>query len=103
MKTASISDVQLSLQAYLTASKSEPIVITNRGKPVGVLLSADGGDELERLLLSYNPAFQSLVGKAKKDLRDGKGIPHDEFWRQVDADSIQATPRQQRRTMKKKA
>ena len=42
--------------------------------------------ELEGLILAYSPKFQALLSAARQEIRTTGGIPHEEFWRQVDAE-----------------
>ena len=45
--------------------------------------SAD--DEFERLLLANSPRFQALLDKSRRQIEKTGGIPHEEFWREVEA------------------
>ena len=49
--------------------------------------SAPGADEdeIERLSLAYSPKFNRILDAARRDIRKGKGIPHDEFWAEMEA------------------
>jgi prevent-host-death family protein len=90
MKVASIADVKARLSAYVKASRRGPIVVTRNGKAVAVLLAVADDDELERLLLAHSPKFQAILQKSRRQIEETGGIPHDEFWRQVDAENRQA-------------
>ena len=57
--------------------------MTKNGKPVAVLLSVQDEEEIERLLLAYSPKLQGILQVAEKQIRAGKGIKHDDFWRAV--------------------
>lgn len=67
------------------ASKAGPVVVTKNGKPVAVLLSMQDDDELERLLMAYSPKLQRILQAAEKQIREGKGITHKDFWGDVAA------------------
>jgi prevent-host-death family protein len=84
MKIASIADVKARLSAYLKASARGPVVITKNGKPVGVLLSVGDEDELERLLMAYSPKLRGILDAARARIRQGAGIPHEDFWAKVE-------------------
>lgn len=86
MKTASVEEVKARLSAYLKASQQGPVVVTRNGKPVAVLLAVTDEEELERLVLAHSPKFRAIVQKSVQQIQAGKGIPHDEFWRQMEAD-----------------
>lgn len=88
MKIASVAEVKARLSAYLKASEEELVVITRNGKAIGVLLPVEDDDELERLVLAYSKQFRSLLDTARKELAEGKGLSHAEFWNAVDTDSL---------------
>lgn len=84
MRIASIADVKAKLSGYIKASKSGPVVVTKNGKPVAVLLAMQDEDELERILMAYSPKLQRILERAEKQLLAGRGIKHDEFWREFE-------------------
>lgn len=87
MKIASIADVKAHLSTYLKESQEGPVIVTRNGKPVAVLLAVTDEDELERLVLAHSPKFQAIVERSRRQIEETGGIPHDEFWRQVKAES----------------
>lgn len=86
MKIASVADVKAKLSAYIKASETGPIVVTKNGKPVALLLAVRDEDEIERMVLAYSPKFQSIVQTAAKQIRAGKGIRHEDFWREIESE-----------------
>jgi hypothetical protein len=52
-----------------------------------VLLAVNGEDELERLILAHSPKFQALLDKSRRQIEDTGGIPHEQFWSEVEAES----------------
>src|SRR5438094_9322538 len=89
MKIASVADIKARLSAYLKESEQGPIVVTRNGKAVAVLLAVTDDDELERLLLAHSPKFQALLDKSRRQIEETGGIPHEQFWREVEADTRQ--------------
>src|SRR5438552_18987526 len=89
MKIASVADIKARLSAYLKESEQGPVVVTRNGKAVAVLLAVTNEDELERLLLAHSPKFQALLDKSRCQIEETGGIPHDVFWREVEAESRQ--------------
>jgi prevent-host-death family protein len=87
MKTASVAEVQARLGAYLKQTQEGPVILTRKGKPVAVLLAVTDEDELERLVLAHSPKFQAILEKSRRQIEETGGIPHDEFWREVEAES----------------
>jgi prevent-host-death family protein len=84
MRIASVADVKARFSEFLRASKSGPVVVTRNGKPAAVLLSVDDEDEIERLALAYSPKFQKMLSLARQQIREGRGIRHEDFWREVE-------------------
>ncbi|MEW6567009.1 MAG: type II toxin-antitoxin system Phd/YefM family antitoxin [Chloroflexota bacterium] len=83
MKIAPVAEVKAKFSAYLKDSEKGPVIVTRNGKAVAVLLSVESDDEVERLVLANSGRFQSILDVARKQIREGKGIPHEEFWREV--------------------
>ncbi|MBI1901947.1 MAG: type II toxin-antitoxin system Phd/YefM family antitoxin [Planctomycetia bacterium] len=83
MKIASVADVKARLSAFIKDSERGPVVVTRNGKAVAVLLSVADDEELERLILAHSPKFKAIVAAARKRIQAGKGIRHDQFWREV--------------------
>lgn len=86
MKIASVADVKAKFSGYIKASEAGPIVVTKNGKPVALLLAVHDEDEIERMVLAYSPKFQSIVQTAEKQIRAGKGIRHEDFWREIESE-----------------
>ena len=87
MKIASVADIKAHLSAYLKESQKGPVIVTRNGKAVAVLLAVTDEDELERLVLAHSPKFQALLDKSRRQIEETGGIPHDVFWREVEAES----------------
>ena len=87
MKTASVTEMGSDFAGYLKASKQGPVVVTHHGRPVAVLLRTGGVDDLERLLMGHSPKLQAILEAARKRFRAGGGIPHDAFWKEVEAEN----------------
>ena len=90
MRIASIAEIKAHFSAYVKESQSGPVIVTCNGKPVAVLLNIVDEDELEGLLLAYSPKLQALLRAARQEIQTTGGIPHDDFWRQVDAEYAEA-------------
>jgi prevent-host-death family protein len=91
MKIASVANVKAHFSAYLKERESGPIVITRNGKPAAILLNVVDEDEIEGLLLPYSPRFRTILQAARAEICQTGGIPHDEFWQQVDAEGETVT------------
>jgi prevent-host-death family protein len=85
MKTATMADVKAKLGSYLKASTDSPVVVTQRGKPVAVLVGVRDEEELERVLMANSRQLRAILDAADKRIDEGQRIEHDEFWRRVEA------------------
>ncbi len=90
MKIASVADIKAKLSAYLKASEDELVVITRNGKAIAAIVPIEDDAELEQLVLAYSRRFQYLVQTARQEIAEGKGISHDDFWREVEQESEEA-------------
>lgn len=84
MRIAPLAEVKAQLSAYIDQCEAQgPVVITRNGKAVAVLLAPVDDDDLESLLLSRSPRFQSLLARSRASIKEGKGLSRDEFWEAV--------------------
>lgn len=97
MRIASIADIKARLSGYLKESQEGPVVVTRNGKAVAVLLAVNDDDELERLVLAHSPKFQALLDKSRRQIEETGGIPHEQFWREVKAESRKTAKKSDRR------
>lgn len=87
MKVASVAQVKADFGVYLRASEQGPVVVTRRGKPVAILLATADKEDLESLLMGHSPKLQTILDAARKRFRFGAGIPHETFWKEVEAEN----------------
>jgi prevent-host-death family protein len=86
VRVATEAEVGADFGAYLKVSEKEPVVVTRRGKPIAVLLRTASRDDLERLLMGHSPRLQAILEAARKRFRAGAGIPHETFWKEIEAE-----------------
>ena len=91
MRIASVANVKAKLSAYLQESAESPVVVTRNDKAVAVLVGVEDDDEVERLLLAHSKKLQKILDAAEHRIREGHGIEHDEFWRQVEERNAKKT------------
>jgi len=84
MEIAPVAEIKARFSAYLKESKDGSVVVTRNGRAVAVLLSVADEDEIERLALAYSPKFQSILRRAKRQIREEGGVQHDDFWRDME-------------------
>jgi PHD/YefM family antitoxin component YafN of YafNO toxin-antitoxin module len=87
VKVATQNEVAADFAEYVKATKTGPVVVTNKGKPVAILLRSDNEEDLERLLMGYSPKLQSILEAARKRFRAGRGIPHETFWKEMETEN----------------
>jgi prevent-host-death family protein len=80
MRIASVADVKSRFSSFLKESKGGPVIVTKNGKPVGVLLSMENEEEIERLLLAYSPQLQKVLADARHQIQTVGDVSHGEFW-----------------------
>lgn len=88
MKIASIADVKSQFSAYVKSSAEGPVVVTRNGKAVAVLIGLEDEDEIERLLMAYSPQLRTILDKSRRQIAEGKGQPHDQFWAEVESQTV---------------
>jgi prevent-host-death family protein len=74
MIRAKLSEVKDRLSEYLRLAETEEVVITRRGKPVGVLVGFASEDDWFDYKLESDPRFLARVAAARKSLREEKGV-----------------------------
>jgi antitoxin (DNA-binding transcriptional repressor) of toxin-antitoxin stability system len=80
MKTLEIKQATGDLASYATQVRSEPVVVTDHGKPVMALLPINNAD-LETVSLSTDPRFIALIERSRTLYKPGTGIPLEEIRR----------------------
>ena len=86
MRIAPVAEIKAQLSAFIKASEESPVVVTKNGKPVAVLIGTSDEDEIERLILAHSKKLRAVLEAAEMRIQATGGIPHGEFWRQVDAE-----------------
>ena len=84
MKTASAAKIAAHFNNYLEASREQPVLITRNGKVVAVLLAVHDKAEAEQIAAGHSRSLRSIFAEAHEQIQKGGGIPHDQFWREVE-------------------
>jgi prevent-host-death family protein len=87
MKMAPLADVKSKFSAYLKESETDPVVVTRKGRPVAVILSVANDDELFDLLIAHSRRLKTVLDDSWQQIVRGEGIPHEQFWHEVDAET----------------
>jgi len=89
MKIVPVAEVKAHLSSYLEETAGGPVIITKNGRAVAALIAVTDDDDLERLIMAYSPRLRQLLDEAASRVKLGGGIPHDQFWAQVDAEAAE--------------
>ena len=84
MKTATAAKMAAQFADYLAASQDQPVLITRNGKAIAVLMAVQDKAEAEQLAVRQARTLRSVFEEAHEQLQKGEGIPHDQFWQQVE-------------------
>jgi hypothetical protein len=87
VKVATQDEVAAHFAAFVKAAKKGPVVVTSKGEPVAILLSSGTEDDVERLLMGHSRKLQSILEAARKRFRQGRSIPHESFWKEVEKEN----------------
>jgi len=82
VKTIEIHDATKTLAECVQAVGQEPLVVTQDGKPVAVLLGIENAD-LETVSLSSNPRFIDLIERSRSRQRQEGGLSSPEVRRRL--------------------
>jgi prevent-host-death family protein len=84
VKTISAAKMAAQFNDYLEASREQPVLVTRNGKPVAVLLAVQDKAEAEQLARGRSRSLRSILEEGHAQIQEGGGIPHDQFWREVE-------------------
>jgi prevent-host-death family protein len=87
MKIILVAEVKARLSKYLEEASAGPVIITKNGRAVAALVAITDDEELERLVMAHSPRLRQLLDAAATRVEREGGIPHDQFWAQVDAEA----------------
>jgi prevent-host-death family protein len=84
VKTVPAAKLAAQLNEYLEAAREQPLLITRNGKPVAVLVAVRDEAEAEQLADGHSRSLRSIFQEASEQIEKDGGIPHDQFWREVE-------------------
>ncbi len=83
MKTATTTAIRSQLTSYL--NQREPVVVKHKGRYKAVLIPVQTEADVERLLMADNKRLMEILSVSDRQIDETGGIPHDEFWKRIDA------------------
>ena len=99
MKSATATTLRANLNEYL--NQSEPVVVTQKGRPRAVLMPVANDEDMERLLMANNAELMKLLDEADRRISASGGIPHDAFWGSIREQSKTRRPSAKRNKNRK--
>lgn len=72
MITTALSELKDNLSSYVRKAAKEEIIITNHGKPVGIIKGFASEDDYLEYRLLNDPRFRRLVQQSRKEAKSGK-------------------------------
>jgi prevent-host-death family protein len=84
VKNVSAAKMAAQFNDFLDASREQPVLVTRNGKPVAVLLAVQDKAEAEQLALGRSRSLRSVLQEAHEQLQKDGGIPHAQFWQDVE-------------------
>ena len=88
MRQVPIEQVKNDLAGYLQMAEKEYVIITQEGKPVGILIGLEDPEDLWEELLLRNPDFVERIAQARKSLKEGKGISMEQMRAKYNSQSL---------------
>jgi prevent-host-death family protein len=84
LKIASVAEIKAQFSAYLKESEEGLVIVTRNGKTVAALLAVRDDEELERLVLAHSARLRTILETARRQIREGQGIGHEDLWREME-------------------
>jgi prevent-host-death family protein len=97
VKSASAAKVAAQFNDYLEASREQPVLVTRNGKPVAVLVAVQDKAEAEEVASGRSRTLRSVLEEGHRQIQEGRGIPHAQFWREVEESRRANRPARPRR------
>jgi antitoxin (DNA-binding transcriptional repressor) of toxin-antitoxin stability system len=74
MKAISVNDLQSDVSKYLAIAGQEDLLITENGKPIGVLRGFDSEEDVFDYELESHPNFLKRVEHTRQQFHQGQGV-----------------------------
>lgn len=74
MKKVALKEIRDEFPKYLRLAEDEDVVITENGRPAGVLIGFKSEDDWVDYQIENDPRFLQRIAETRKDLREGRGV-----------------------------
>jgi prevent-host-death family protein len=78
LREVPLSEIESDLPRFLREAEQDDIIITNNGRPAGVLVGFASEDDWFDYQLVHDPRFVRRIDDARKSLRKGRGVKLDD-------------------------
>ena len=85
MKTVELAEATASLSEYSEQARKEPVVVTEKGKPVVVLVRVSPHTDLENLAVTTHPTFQAIMERSQARYEAEGGISTEQMRKRLAA------------------
>ena len=84
MKTVPLSEIAADLPAHLKFAEQDPVLITDSGKVVGLLMGFNDSVDWWETLLLHHPQMIDRVNNARHNLQRGHALTIEQIRRKYD-------------------
>jgi antitoxin (DNA-binding transcriptional repressor) of toxin-antitoxin stability system len=81
MRTLDVADAKGSLASHARKLRGRPVIVTEKGKPLMVLVPVEEGADVESVSLSLNPDFMAMIERSRTLYKPGSGLSTNEMRR----------------------
>ena len=82
LKTLELAETRESLAAVVRRRWDKPVILTDKGKPVMVLVPVEAGADVESISLSMSPEFETFLSRSRARFKPGSGVSLEQMKRQ---------------------
>ena len=79
MKVRPATEVKAKLSEVLDDCRTEPVLITRKGKPDALLVHVDEDTDLETIVRANSPIFRAMILRSDEEIRRGKVISYEDL------------------------
>jgi len=80
--TLEVAEANEPLATYVEQTKLAPLVLTENGQPVAVIVAIHNAD-METVSLSQNPEFLAIIERSRQRQKEDGGLSSDEVRRRL--------------------
>ncbi|HEX4965255.1 MAG TPA: type II toxin-antitoxin system prevent-host-death family antitoxin [Thermoanaerobaculia bacterium] len=74
MKKIALQEARDELPKYLRLAEEEDVVITEDGRPAGILIGFRTEEDWQDYQLENTPRFLQMIAESRQEIREGRGV-----------------------------